>query len=230
VATVSQDLRATLALIGGYSQSLVHLSLDDATRQRHLDGLLAATDALTEVADRILELSSPGSERPLLRPQPVAVGWLVARAARAGAGGADAPVIEYEGDEALPTVDVDPTWISHALRMIAAYARGRGEDEVVEIRAQRAGTSVVLTVRPAHPVGPAAPGFGPIMTGTRPSALAVGAAHAATFPDLHIAVRMVEANGGTAWFEGHPGRPSVGLALPTLRTARPEVGTAGYTR
>ncbi len=52
-----EGLRATLALIGGYGQSLLHLALDDDARRRCSEGLLAAADSLAELTDRILELA-----------------------------------------------------------------------------------------------------------------------------------------------------------------------------
>ncbi len=208
------ELRATLALIGGYSQSLLHLSLDEATRRQHLEGLVAATGALTEVANRVLELSNPGGERPMLRPQAVEVEWLVERAGRASPGGRDLPTIEYRGDPGLPHAYVDPTWISHALRMLAAHVRSQGTDEVVVVRARRTGDSVVLTVRPARPEwrspdGSRSGGAGEASDAPVPAASVV---------DLLLCDRMIAANGGRTWFED-ASRRSIGLTLPLLGAA-----------
>lgn len=49
-------LRRTLALISGYSQTLLHFQLDEAERSHYLDGMVRAVESLSEQAEEILGL------------------------------------------------------------------------------------------------------------------------------------------------------------------------------
>ena len=57
----SYELRSTLALISGYSQSLLHLALDEDTRRHYLERMSHAADNLGRLADEILEISAAGA-------------------------------------------------------------------------------------------------------------------------------------------------------------------------
>jgi len=145
---VAHELRTTLSLISGYSQSLLHLALDDETRRRYLERILAETDTLTEFADQIVELSLAGDPRPALNTRPVGVEWLVGRLMRQMAGAADGATVRYQSPRQLPLVDVDPTWIGHVLRSLVANAlkHGAASPGHVTIRARPENGFVVVTV------------------------------------------------------------------------------------
>jgi signal transduction histidine kinase len=68
VAALEQELRATLALISGYSQSLAHLTLDESSRRRYLDQLPVAAAHLAGVTTEILEICVPREEST---PRPI---------------------------------------------------------------------------------------------------------------------------------------------------------------
>lgn len=52
--SLAHQVRSTLALISGYSQTLLHLSLDEDTRRRCLRQMTVAADWLAEIAEEIL--------------------------------------------------------------------------------------------------------------------------------------------------------------------------------
>jgi len=68
VVAASDQLRRTLALISGYSQTLLHLQLDEAERSRCLHGMVRAVETLSEQADEILGLVADHEPLPAVRP------------------------------------------------------------------------------------------------------------------------------------------------------------------
>jgi hypothetical protein len=68
--SLAHQVRSTLALISGYSQTLLHLSLDEDTRRRYLRQMTVAADWLAEIAEEIL--ARPGTDEDP-RPAPSAV-------------------------------------------------------------------------------------------------------------------------------------------------------------
>ena len=147
---VAHELRATLALISGYSQSLLHLPVDEATRRRYLERILSATEALAEFADQIMDVAGPGDVR-VLRRRPVALEWLASRLAREIASEPEQAPIRYEQTLDLPLVDVDPTWVGHVLRNLVRNALQHGAAGVVAVQARPLNGMVVVTVRDDGP-------------------------------------------------------------------------------
>ena len=124
---VSHELRTTIALISGYSQSLLRLSLDEETRRSYLERILAATDTLAEFADQILDLSVPGHGSPALQRRPVALEWLVDQLMRDIARESDTATVRYQSLGHVSMVDVDPVWIGHVLHNLVANALKHGD-------------------------------------------------------------------------------------------------------
>lgn len=76
--SLAHQVRSTLALISGYSQTLLHLSLDEDTRRRYLRQMTVAADWLAEIAEEILARPAADADpRPapsnvtLVEPEPV---------------------------------------------------------------------------------------------------------------------------------------------------------------
>ena len=86
-AAAADQLRRTLALISGYSQTLLHLQLDEAERRDCLRGMVRAVESLSDQAEEILVLVA-GHGRALAGPGPAPAGRRpVATEVRAGPTG-----------------------------------------------------------------------------------------------------------------------------------------------
>ena len=216
---VSHELRATLALISGYGQSLLHLPLDDVTRRRYLERILAATDVLAEFADQIVDVAVPDETRPVLRRRPVALEWLVARLARELGDELDHAQIRYQQTRELPLVDADPTWIGHVLRNLVRNALQHGGARVVAINARTLDDAVIVTVRDDGP------GFEPDERNLVFGAFYRGRRARTSRPDglgfgLYLCRELVEAHGGSIWIEETTRGGAVSLSLPTCQSTQ----------
>jgi two-component system sensor histidine kinase KdpD len=225
---VSHELRTTLALISGYSQSLLHLSLDDETRRRYVERILAAADTLTEFADQILDLSVPGTGGPALRRRPVAVEWLVDRLMRQMAGSAEPGTVHFQSPRQLPLVDVDPTWIGHVLRNLVANSlkHGAGPTAVVTIRARYEDGYVIVSVQDegsGFESDERELVFDPFYRGRRARARGLDGAGLG----LYLCRQLVEAHGGRIWVDEGQGGASVSFSLPRYRVLRAVRGHGG---
>ncbi len=214
---VSHELRATLALISGYGQSLLHLPLDDVTRRRYLERILAATDVLAEFADQIVDVAVPDEARPVLRRRPVALEWLVARLARELGDELDHAQIRYQQTRELPLVDADPTWIGHVLRNLVRNALQHGGARVVAINARAVDEAVIVTVRddgPGFEPDERSLVFGAFYRGRRARA----SQHDGMGFGLYLCRELVEAHGGSIWIEETARGGAVSLSLPTCQS------------
>ncbi len=64
----SDQLRTTLALISGYSQTLLNLELDDDERRQYLNGIVLAVDDLSEQAEEILAIAEDDARQVPMWP------------------------------------------------------------------------------------------------------------------------------------------------------------------
>lgn len=220
MGVAGEGLRNTLALIGGYSQSLIHLALDDETRRRCVDGLLAASDSLAELTDRILELSVAGDGGPVLRPRPVAMDWLVGRLERPMAPTSDKSALQYRATPGLPLVDVDPLWVGHVVRILVAHVRRQvvGGASAVTILAHESADSVILSIR-GEAIGAETRPAGRAAERREDPAFDAPAPEDDSEVDLALCRWILEANGGGIWLEEGHGRAAIGMRLPAHRIA-----------
>jgi two-component system sensor histidine kinase KdpD len=215
----SRELRATLALISGYSQSLLHLSLDEPTRRQYLERMSQAAESLSRLADRILDLADAGSERPALRRQPVSLSWLLDHLTQELAETSASRAITYWIPPLLPLIDADPAWIGHVLRNLVTNATRCGA-ETVTIRARAVEEGVVVSVHDdGDELDPAARDrvFDPTARGSRsarPGARWSGV-------NLCLCQQLVEAHGGRMWVDDASGGMSISFSLPTLESREP---------
>jgi signal transduction histidine kinase len=222
VAAAAHELRSTLSLVSGYSQSLQYLALDAPTRRQYLERIISAATALAECADELVELAD--DERPPLRREPMAIAWLVERANRELTSG-EGSGLERSIPPGLPLVEVDPAWVLHVLRNLVTNARRHGAGEgAVAIRAQVRGEFVVVSVvdrgrgidpedrphvfepfyRGAHARSAGVPGSG------------IG---------LYVCRRLIEAQGGEIWLDDTTAGTSISFSLPVWHApagVRPE--------
>ncbi|MGC8633254.1 MAG: sensor histidine kinase [Candidatus Limnocylindrales bacterium] len=211
VAAAAHELRSTLSLVSGYSQSLQYLALDAPTRRQYLERIISAATALAECADELVELAD--DERPPLRREPMAIAWLVERANRELTTG-ESHTLERSIPPGLPLVEVDPAWVLHVLRNLVTNARRHGAGEgAVAIHAQLRGEFVVVSVvdrgrgidpedrphvfepfyRGAHARSAGVPGSG------------IG---------LYVCRRLIEAQGGEIWLDETTAGTSISFSLP----------------
>jgi signal transduction histidine kinase len=212
---IYHELRATLGLISGYSESLLHLDLDEATRRRYLERLASAAASLSEIADQLLDLAAADPRRPIVRRQPVSLAWLAERLATDAAAEAPGAVVRLDVAAALPLVEADPIWLGIVIRNLLrnALTHGRGRDPEVVLRIERLDTSVVVTVSdngPGFEPGERELAFGLFFRGRRARAsgregLGLG---------LYLCRALVEAHGGAIWIDDAGPGATVGFSLP----------------
>ena len=223
---VSHELRSTLALISGYSQSLLHLQLDDGTQRRYLSRISQAAESLTELADEVLDLAAV-DEGEILHRQPVSLAWLVERLSAEVAQEDGGIVIEREVPLGLPLVLVDPVWIAHVLRNLVVNAAVYGGDgaRVLRIQARDDDDHVVMTV---HDDGAGIDPeerehvFDPFFRGRRARESGTEGAGLG----LYLCRQLVEAHGGRIWIDDAPQGAAISFSLPRGRTGEAPAGGA----
>ena len=210
-AAAAHELRSTLALVSGYSQSLQHLALDAPTRRQYLERIISAATTLTECADELVGLAD--DERPALQREPIAISWLIEHAARELTAGGSGEVA-CDVDPGLPLVEVDAAWVLHVLRNLVTNARRHGAGSIgVTIRARGAGDSVIVSVQDEGPgVDPEDRPhvFEPFYRGARARTAGVPGSGIG----LYVCRRLVEAHGGEIWFDPAPSGTSISFSLP----------------
>ncbi len=222
---IYHELRSTLGLISGYSESLLRLDLDEPTRRRYLERLASAAASLSEIADQLLDLAAADPRRPIVRRQPVSLAWLAERLAADAAAEVPGAVVHLDVDPALPLVDADPIWLGLVLRNLLrnALTHGRGRAAEARLRIARAGGSVVVEVAdegPGFDPGERELAFGLFFRGrqarsTGREGLGLG---------LYLCRALIEAHGGSIWIEDATPGATVAFSLPIGRpeqAARP---------
>ncbi len=218
-AAAAHELRSTLALVSGYSQSLQHLALDAATRRQYLERIISAATTLTECADELVGLAD--DERPALQREPIAISWLIEHAARELAAG-DSGEVTCDVAAGLPLVEVDAAWVLHVIRNLVTNARRHGGGSTgVTIRARGAGDSVIVSVQDEGPgVDPEDRPhvFEPFYRGARARTAGVPGSGVG----LYVCRRLVEAHGGEIWFDPAPSGTSISFSLPVWHASDAE--------
>jgi signal transduction histidine kinase len=233
VATVSHELRTPLALIRGYSDTLLHLELDDATERSYLERIHQVTDRLAALVTQILDVTRLDADPLILERAPASFAALVARLrgdlALTGEDGR--LVVEVPAD--LPPIEVDSGRIGQVLENVVANAlKYAPEGTPVVISAGVAGDWLVATVddqgigvpeadrrlvlEPFHRAG-----------NVRESRIP------GTGLGLYICRRLVEAHGGELRIDDRPdGRQGtrISFSLPLLPNRGRGVPGAGQPR
>lgn len=224
---LSRDVRTTLALVSGYSQTLLHIDLDDQERARFLTRISSATEHVAELTNEMLSLTtSQDSGRPAC--QPVALSGLLSQLGRQLAEEEDPPRLISKIPAELPLVSVDPLWIVNVLRMlIATIGRGSTEGRAVQIAARTVGEWVVVSARNGDPPSAkatASAGSPAIRRWLAPGGDRAGAIghrfdlqlpgeDSSARPGLEFCRQLIEAHGGRIWIDEFPSGVGVSFSL-----------------
>ena len=225
LAAVGHELRTPLAAIKGYASTLLQ---EDVTwplaDQRHfLHTISGEADRLAQLVSNLLDLSRQEAGLLLLNREPVRVQELVAKTIeRLNLAGATLSL--YIPDD-LPAVHADGARIEVVLHNLVTNALTYGEDEV-EIRAERRGKSVVLSVADNGP-GIAADELPHVFERFYRAQHGRQQHSGGTGLGLAICKAFVEAHGSSIWAESNAEGTTFAFSLPLFSPAvtSPLVGT-----
>jgi signal transduction histidine kinase len=232
---LSRDVRTTLALVSGYSQTLLHIDLEDEERDHFLTRISIATEHVAELTNEMLSLTtSQDGGRPAC--QPVALSGLLSQLGRQFAEEEDPPRLISQIPAELPLVSADPLWIVTVLRiLVATIGRGSTEGLPVQIGARTIGDWVVVSAQrgyapplktTASPGSPATQRWPEVRS---PRWMALGGDRAGTVshrfdvqvsgedssarPGLDFCRQLVEAHGGRIWIDESASGAGVSFSL-----------------
>jgi signal transduction histidine kinase len=213
VATVSHELRTPLALIRGYSDTLLHLEVDEATGRLYVERIHQVTDRLAALVTQILDVTRLDADPLVLERAPASFAALVARLRGdlALSGDDGRLVVDLPAD--LPPIEVDSGRIGQVLENVVANALKYAPEGPVVIGAGIEGDWLVATVDDA--------GIG-IPEAERRLVLEpfhrAGNVRESRIPGtglgLYICRRLIEAHGGELRIADRPdGRPGTRIAF-----------------
>jgi two-component system sensor histidine kinase KdpD len=210
--TVSHDLRTPLTSIVAAGHALGSATLADSERVELSDSVVSEAQRLSELVDKLLDLSrlQAGAARP--HADWVSIEDLVTTAARARGG----EPIDYEltVDPDVPEIRADAAQLERALTNLLENAHRYGDGLPVRVSVRRSGERVLISVvdrGPGIDLAEQPRIFEPFYRGRRPRTInAVGSGLG-----LAIVKGFVEANGGTISVRSLPGQgTSFQIALP----------------
>src|SRR6185503_4316640 len=122
VATVSHELRTQLALIRGYSETLLQVELEPAQQRAYLERIDEATRRLTSLVSEVLDVTHLQADPLILERSSTTFATLVARLRGdlVLAGGADR--LRVEAPPELPALIVDIARVGQVLGNLVGNA------------------------------------------------------------------------------------------------------------
>jgi len=209
VSNLSHELRTPLASLNALAETLREGALDDPPAARHfVDQIQIEVDALTQMANELLELSKIESGRFALERSPVAASELLHSAARRMQMQAERANINLrvEGGDEGQTVQVDSQRLEQVLiNLIHNAVKFTGPGGEVTLEVEPAPGEVRFAVRdtgagiPADEVSRIFERFYRVDKSRTGRGTGLG---------LSIAKHIVEAHGGKIWAESREGRGS----------------------
>jgi PAS domain S-box-containing protein len=208
VAMVSHELRTPLALMKGYTDSLLHLELDERTQQGFIERLDQITARLAKLVTDILDVTHLEADPLVLERVPVRIGAVVERLRADLAVVGHAQRLRIEVSPALPPVEADAARVMQVLENLVENALKYAPDTTaVRVGASVDGQWLTVTVEDDGVGIPEADRtliFEPFHRARNVRESTVPG----TGLGLHISRRLVEAHGGRLWIEDRPdGRP-----------------------
>ena len=217
VSNLSHELRTPLASLKALAETLQEGALDDpSAARRFVDQIQIEVDALTQMANELLELSKIESGRIILDPSPVAASDLLHSAAQRMQVQAERAniILRVEHGEDLPEIQVDSQRLEQVLINLihnaVKFTRPGGE---VVLCAEAVPGEIRFSVRdtgvgiPADEVSRIFERFYRVDKSRTGRGTGLG---------LSIAKHIVEAHGGKIWAESVEGRGSTFFfSIPT---------------
>jgi len=222
LSTVSHELRTPLAIIKGYSTMLVDYDRRLGTREKkeHLQSIDRATDRLTELVDRLLDMSRLEAGLLKLDKRPTNISKLIQETAAEAKLRAPGCKIILKIKEGLPVMDSDAKRVRQVLDNIIDNAikySDEGTEVVLEAKQMDSELQVSITDQgmgiPAEDLGRVFDRMYRIEQRLTPDMGGIGLG-------LAICRGLVEAHGGNIWVESELGKGSTfRLALPIKNMA-----------
>jgi len=248
IEALSREVRTTLALVSGYSQTLLHLDLDDGERDRCLARISVASAHVAELTDEMLSVAA--SENDVIPiSQPVSIGSLLSHLGRQLAEEADPPRLDAELPAELPLASADPGWIVHVLRnLVTTAATGSADGRSARLYACSTRDWVVVSVQRGGEQAGAELSSSDSSIGPNWRRSAASAAKSAgragspdrqlgspgslvgdleTLPSLDYCRELVEAQGGRIWLDETASGVRVSFSLPRYWPEEPSVERRG---
>ena len=248
IEALSREVRTALALVSGYSQTLLHLDLDDDERDRCLARISVASAHVAELTEEMLSVAAAKNDVcPIC--QPVTISSLVGRLGNQLAEEADPPRLDAQIPAELPLASADPVWIVHVLRnLVTTAARGSADGRSARLNAYSTGEWVVVSVQGGEEQLDSEPPSARSSIGSNrtrfaesatPSTSLVGsssrhldlpaslAGDLGTGPGLDYCRQLVEAHGGRIWLDETASGVRVSFSLPRYWPEEPAVEKRG---
>ncbi|MET1232835.1 MAG: ATP-binding protein [Candidatus Limnocylindrales bacterium] len=219
VATVTHELRTPLALIQGYTETLLLLDVDPGVQRHYLERVAEVTARLTTLVEQILDVAHLHADPLILERVPASFAALVARLrGDLAATGRDARLVVDVPDD-LPPIEVDPGRVGQILDNLVGNALKYASDGTPVWISARADDRWLVATIDDEGLGIPAEDLG-LVTEAFHRAWNVRESHVpGTGLGLYISRRLIEAHGGqlkiAARPEGLPGT-RVRFTLPVL--------------
>ncbi|HEY7063823.1 MAG TPA: ATP-binding protein [Chloroflexota bacterium] len=226
LATVSHDLRAPLAAIAGYTDSLLRDdSWDRQTHREFLEIIASSADTLTRLVDNLLDAATLEAGALRLEPEPVRVERIAERVVAQRRPLAATHDLRLDIAPGLPLAHADPLRVEQVISNLVdnaiKYSPGGGP-VAVRVSGGERGAALVVAVSD-HGVGLTAEQAARVFERFYRAADALHGAPRGIGLGLFLCKRLVEAQGGRIWVESVPGQGSTfRFTLPALGTAERE--------
>jgi PAS domain S-box-containing protein len=149
LSTVSHELRLPLAVIKGYSTMLLRYDrrLRHAEKLEYLESIDRVTDRMTELVERLLDMSRLEAGLLRLDTQSASISKLIEETVAEARIGAPEREITVDVEEGLPLVNIDPKRIRQVLDNLIDNATKYSEKgTTVMIEAQCVGSEVQISM------------------------------------------------------------------------------------
>jgi signal transduction histidine kinase len=226
VATVSHDLRAPLAAIGGYTATLLQDSSWDPQTQREFLGIIAASaDTLTRLVDNLLDAATLEAGALRLEPEPVRVERIAERVVAHRQPLTPTHDLRVDVAPGLPLANADPLRVEQVITNLVDNAIKYSPDGgpvTVQVNRGEADATLAIAVSDRG-VGLSAEQAERVFDRFYRAADALGTTSRGVGLGLFLCKRLVEAQGGRIWTESAPGQGSTfHCTLPALVLAGDE--------
>ncbi len=225
LATVSHDLRAPLAAITGYADSLLRDdSWDPGTQREFLEIIAASADTLTRLVDNLLDAATLEAGALRLEPEPVRVERIAERVVAHRRPLTPTHDLRVDLAPGLPLANADPLRVEQVITNLVDNAVKYSPDGgLVTVRVARGDGGALVIAVSDRGIGLTAEQADRVFDRFYRAADALNGAPRGIGLGLFLCKRLVEAQGGRIWVESAPGSGSrFSFTLPALGMAGPE--------